>query len=543
MMDLSLFASFVGSLAICMVLIPPLRASAARFGVIDLPGERRVHTEPVARVGGIGLAAGALVSVWLWAPKDGPVLTYLAGAGLLLVSGLWDDSRGLGFRSKFAVQCAAALVVVSGGLWIERVPFFGAVPDWAGQALTVFALVGATNAVNLSDGLDGLAGGLCLLTFGALGYLASLAADSVIPVVAVSVLGATFAFLRFNTHPARVFMGDSGSQFLGFSAGVLAVLLARVQGVETSPAVVLLALGIPILDTVAVMTQRLAQGRSPFRPDRGHLHHKLLEMGFTHREAVLAIYAAHAGMVALAISLARASDAMVAAVYGAAALPLVAAYTVPADRVRRVVHPDWAAGLRRVATAAWPGRASLAALRVAVPAFLGAGVLFPDHVPTDFGVVATGLGVAILIGWWSRPAAALWVVRAGWYVGGAFIVYLSDRHLATAAGSDRWPTVPLVLDGWLVLVAALVLAALCGRDRGEFETTPLDYLIAFAAVASLALPDLWLGDARFGALAVKLVVWFFGVEIVLSAPGVRLARLGAVATWVLFGLGFRAWWA
>jgi hypothetical protein len=128
-------------------------------------------------------------------------------------------------------------------------------------------------------------------------------------------------------------------------------------------------------------------------------------------------------------------------------------------------------------------------------------------------------------------------------VGGAFIVYLSDRHLATAAGSDRWPTVPLVLDGWLVLVAALVLAALCGRDRGEFETTPLDYLIAFAAVASLALPDLWLGDARFGALAVKLVVWFFGVEIVLSAPGVRLARLGAVATWVLFGLGFRAWWA
>jgi UDP-GlcNAc:undecaprenyl-phosphate GlcNAc-1-phosphate transferase len=510
--------------------------------VIDMPGERRVHAEPVARVGGIGLAAGALVSVWLWAPKDGGVVAYIAGAGLLLAAGLWDDSRGLGFRSKFAVQCAAALIVVSGGLWIERIPFFGAVPDWAGQALTVFALVGAINAVNLSDGLDGLAGGLCLLTFGALGYLASLAADSVIPVVAVSVLGATFGFLRFNTHPARVFMGDSGSQFLGFSAGVLAVLLARAQGGETSPAVVLLALGIPIVDTLAVMTRRLVHGRSPFLPDRGHLHHRLLEMGLTHREAVLAIYAGQAAMVALAVSLQRSSDAVVTAVYCAAALPLLAAYVVSVERVRRIVRSDWAAGLRRIAATAWPSRIPLATLEVAVPVFLAVGVLFPEHVPTDFGILATGLGAAMLIGWWSRPSSALWLIRAGLYVGGAFVLYLSDRHLTAAAGGERWSAVAVVIDGVLALMAVLVLSAMCTRGRGAFETTPLDYLIAFAAVASLALPDLWLGEARFGALAIKLVVWFFGVELVLSAPRTRLVRLGAVGAWVLFGLGFRAWW-
>jgi UDP-GlcNAc:undecaprenyl-phosphate GlcNAc-1-phosphate transferase len=541
-MDLSLFASFLGSLAICMALIPPLRASAARFGAIDMPGERRVHAEPVARVGGIGVAAGALVSVWLWAPKDNGVVAYVSGAALLLAAGLWDDSRGLGFRSKFAVQCASALIVVAGGLWIERVPFFGEVPDWVGQALTVVALVGATNAVNLADGLDGLAGGLCLLTFGALGYLASLAADSVIPVVAVSVLGATFGFLRFNTHPARVFMGDSGSQFLGFSAGVLAVLLAHAHGGEASPAVVLLALGIPIVDTLAVMTRRVVHGQSPFLPDRGHLHHRLLEMGFTHREAVLAIYAGQAGMVALAVSLLRASDVVVAGVYCAAALPILAVHTVGAERVRGIVRADWAAGFRRITAAAWPARVPLAALELLVPLFLGVGVLFPERVPTDFGILATGLGAAMLIGWWSRPSAALWLVRAGLYVGGTFVLYLSDRQLEAAAGGPGALAVSMVINGSLALMGALVLAAIYTRGRGAFETTPLDYLIAFAAVASLALPDLWLGEARFGVLAVKLVVWFFGVELVLSAPATRLVLLGAVGASVLFGLGVRAWW-
>jgi UDP-GlcNAc:undecaprenyl-phosphate GlcNAc-1-phosphate transferase len=542
MMDLALFASFLGSLAICMALIPPLRAYAARFGAIDMPGGRRVHAEPVARVGGIGVAAGALISVWLWAPKDGGVVAYISGAALLLAAGLVDDSRGLGFRSKFAVQFAAALLVVLGGLWIDRVPFLGVVPDWIGQALTVFALVGAINAVNLSDGLDGLAGGLCLLTFGALGYLASLAADPVIPVVAVSVLGATFGFLRFNTHPARVFMGDSGSQFLGFSAGVLAVLLARAQGGDISPAVVLLALGIPIVDTVAVMTRRLAHGRSPFLPDRGHLHHRLLEMGLTHREAVLAIYAGQAGMVALAVSLLRASDVVVAAVYCVAALPILAAYMVNAERVRSSVRADWVAGLRRIGAATWPPRVTLAALELAVPLFLSVGILFPDHVPADFGILATGLAAAMLIGWWSRPSAAVWMVRAGLYVGGAFVLYLSDGNLVTAAGGDGWLPVASVVNGALALMAVLVFSAIYPWGRGDFEMTPLDYLIAFAALASLALPDLWLGEARFGALAVKLVVWFFGVELVLSAPRTRLVRLGAVGASALFGLGIRAWW-
>jgi hypothetical protein len=148
----------------------------------------------------------------------------------------------------------------------------------------------------------------------------------------------------------------------------------------------------------------------------------------------------------------------------------------------------------------------------------------------------------MLIGWWSRPSAALWLVRVGLYVSGAFVLYLSDRHLDAASGGATWPTVSLVINGAVALMAVLVLSAIYTRGRGAFETTPLDYLIAFAALASLALPDLWLGEARFGALAVKLVVWFFGVELVLSAPRARLVRLGAVGASVLFGLGVRAWW-
>jgi hypothetical protein len=247
-------------------------------------------------------------------------------------------------------------------------------------------------------------------------------------------------------------------------------------------------------------------------------------------------------MVALAVSLLRASDVVVAAVYCVAALPILAAYMVNAERVRSSVRADWVAGLRRIGAATWPPRVTLAALELAVPLFLSVGILFPDHVPADFGILATGLAAAMLIGWWSRPSAAVWMVRAGLYVGGAFVLYLSDGNLVTAAGGDGWLPVASVVNGALALMAVLVFSAIYPWGRGDFEMTPLDYLIAFAALASLALPDLWLGEARFGALAVKLVVWFFGVELVLSAPRTRLVRLGAVGASALFGLGIRAWW-
>ena len=153
-------------------------------------------------------------------------------------------------------------------------------------------LVGITNAINLSDGLDGLAGGVTFLSLAAIAVLTYIAVDAGFMLLAtMSIMGSILGFLRFNTFPARIFMGDGGSQFLGFSAGVLAILLTQSSNTALSPALPLLILGLPILDTLMVMGERIYEGRSPFVADRKHIHHRLLALGFHHYEAVVTIYA------------------------------------------------------------------------------------------------------------------------------------------------------------------------------------------------------------------------------------------------------------
>ena len=208
---------------------------------------------------------------------------FLCGIAVILLFGVWDDIRGLDYRLKFLGQITAVLIVVLyGGVVIRFVPLSGLepLPDYVAIPFTVFALIGITNAVNLADGLDGLAGGITLLSLGMIGILAYPTGDTNVPLAAIAVIGSIVGFLRFNTYPARIFMGDGGSQFLGFSAGVLVVMLTQESNTALSPALTLMILGLPILDTGMVMAQRLHEGRSPFLPDKNHIHHKLLALGF-----------------------------------------------------------------------------------------------------------------------------------------------------------------------------------------------------------------------------------------------------------------------
>ena len=227
-MSSALFFSFIGSLLICMALIPALTTSAWRFQFIDVPRDRRMHAEPIAKVGGIAFAAGTIAAVLLWAPQDRMILASLLGGVVILLFGMWDDRVGLDHRMKFAGQIiAAAIVVVYAGVRVTAMPFVDdqALPLWAAATITMIVIVGMTNAVNLADGLDGLAGGLSLISFAGIAYLAYQANDQMLVLLMVSVLGGLLGFLRFNTYPARVFMGDAGSQFLGHYLAVAAILL------------------------------------------------------------------------------------------------------------------------------------------------------------------------------------------------------------------------------------------------------------------------------------------------------------------------------
>jgi UDP-GlcNAc:undecaprenyl-phosphate GlcNAc-1-phosphate transferase len=218
--------------------------------------------------------------------------------------GIIDDIWNLNYKWKFVGQGLAATVALMtsgirfhtfGELWQGFSPDLGLLS----LPLGILFLVATTNMINLSDGLDGLAGGICFLTFSAVGFLAFFQTDWRLVTLCICTLGAIAGFLRYNTHPAIVFMGDTGSQFLGFAAGLAMLLLTQVKTVY-SPVIPLYLVGIPVIDTTVVILERLQQGRSIFRADNNHIHHKLLRMGLRHNESVVVIYTLQFGMILIA---------------------------------------------------------------------------------------------------------------------------------------------------------------------------------------------------------------------------------------------------
>ena len=269
-----------------IVLIPILTGLARKVKAIDIPDERKIHQHPMPRAGGAAMALGALIPILLWVPQSPFSRAILIGAGIVTVFGITDDIRNLGYKAKFAGQLVAALVVVFyGGVEIRDLGMlvrdYALLPHWVAIPLTVLVIVGVTNAINLSDGLDGLAGGISLLTFACIGYLAYLNGQILVTLLSIASVGAVFGFLRYNTYPASVFMGDAGSQLIGFLAVTLSLKLTQ-GNTPLSPLLPLILLGFPILDTMTVMLERLAEKKSPFAPDKNHLHHKLIRLGFFH---------------------------------------------------------------------------------------------------------------------------------------------------------------------------------------------------------------------------------------------------------------------
>ena len=325
---------------------------------------------------------------------------------IIVAFGVWDDRVDLSYRSKLVGQLLASLAVVVGGdIWFTTLPFLPDVeiPAWAGMCVTVIFLIGVSNAVNLTDGLDGLAGGLSFLTLSGIAYLAYLSDDSTVLMLTVPFLGGLLGFLRYNTYPARIFMGDGGSQLLGFIMGVLAILLTDSSRGPFSPGLALFLLGLPFLDTLGVTGQRLAEGRSPFIGDRAHIHHKLLRFGFTHYEAVTVIYVIQAGMLGLAYVLRWQSDTLILPLYlliavsvlmlfiaaGRGLLPNLTAqggHFLSNVTVKRLMHGPWLTDL------------PMQFLAVTVPCFLIVLVFVPSNVPTDVGYLSMIIFGIVLLG-------------------------------------------------------------------------------------------------------------------------------------------------
>lgn len=543
-MGSALFLSFIGSLVICMALIPVLSTSASRLSFIDSPRERHVHAEPMAKVGGIAFALATFIAVLVWAPKDSFVLSSLLGGAVILFFGIWDDRADLHYRIKFAGQVLAALVAIGlAGVHLSSVPFFDEVtlPSWVALPLTLLVIVAVTNAVNLSDGLDGLAGGLSLISFIGLAYLAYQVNEPLLILLIVSILGGLLGFLRFNTYPARVFMGDAGSQFLGYYLAVAALMLIDAHRAAYSPLLVLFIWGVPLLDMIGVMGQRVLEGRSPFVGDRNHIHHRLLSFGLNHGQAVTTIYLVHGLMVSCAYFLRWQSDVLLLAMYLAFAGAVLFVFALPPGRIRaprassstqssRVVIRNVS---RSQSKREWP----LNLLYVTVPCYLAWAVTVPQNIPSEGGMIAAGLAVVVIGALLSRSAIA-WVVRAVLYIGSMCLLYYGEAFPRTSVTTLLTPT-----NMAMVILGALVFLAIRWAGDAQFQTTPLDHLIGLLAVAMPFLPEMTIGDVSVGPLMAKAVVLFFAFELLLYLRSSAAIRLGLVSLAILTGIMWRAWWS
>ncbi len=282
------------ALAIVIVFTPAVAGMARRLGAVDLPDERRVHRIPIPRLGGLAMFFGIIVPSLAFLDLSRPVRGLLVGAAVATGVGAIDDFRGLAWWEKLAGQILAGSIPPIFGVWIDHFtfPFLGVydLPVWLGGPLTVLWIVAVMNMVNFLDGLDGLAAGVC----GIAGFTFALIALSLGKPTAAAfsaiVLGATLGFLRHNFFPARVFMGDSGAMLLGFSLAAVSV-----EGLLKTAATValffpLLVLAVPILDTGFVVARRLKYHMPITAPDKAHLHHRFVRLGFSQPRAVLYIY-------------------------------------------------------------------------------------------------------------------------------------------------------------------------------------------------------------------------------------------------------------
>ncbi len=298
----------LASFFLTAVLMPLVIHLAKACRCIDVPGARRLHKKATPRWGGVAFFAG-LLPVVMYANGGGALTAYVAASSLLIMGGVVDDLRELGWKIKFAwMAVAATILIYGGGAQIQQVGSYGAfgVIDlgWFSIPFTYLCIIGVTNAINLLDGLDGLAGGVSLIGFLFLGIAAILTGNPVVATVCFGFVGALGGFLLYNFPSAKVFMGDSGSTFLGFSLAYVAICLTQqgAQSVDVLFPVLLLLL--PIFDTLWVLVVRLAHGRNPFVGDNSHLHYLIVQRtNVSPVRAVLVLWALTAlfGLFALAL--------------------------------------------------------------------------------------------------------------------------------------------------------------------------------------------------------------------------------------------------
>ena len=291
-------AALFAAALIALISTPVVRSLAVRVGAVDVPKDgRRMHDHPIPRMGGLAIFFGFILSVLLYVEMTPQLRGMLLGGVIIVVLGIFDDIYALGAKFKLVIQIVAALTAVLSGNVIQILsnpnvlspnPWWDL--GWLSYPATVLWIVAITNAVNLIDGLDGLACGVSTISALTMLVISLAVADAPVAIVMAALAGGCIGFLPYNLNPAKIFMGDTGSTFLGFILAVMSIQGLFKFYTIISFAVPFLMLGLPIFDTCFAFIRRIAHGQSPMHPDRSHVHHRLIDMGFNQKQAVAVLY-------------------------------------------------------------------------------------------------------------------------------------------------------------------------------------------------------------------------------------------------------------
>lgn len=517
-------AGFIVAMLLTMVLMPLVKAMGYRFQIVDIPNHRKVHAVPIPRIGGVAMVLGASVPLLIWLDLGRELLGYLLGALVILVFGILDDRFELNYKLKFGAQfVAVALAVVYGGLKLESLHVFSLYwefPEIISIGFTSLFVLAAINAVNFSDGLDGLAGGVVLLSLSAVMVLALRVDATDIVLICAVLIGSLLGFLLFNSHPAQIFMGDSGSQFLGFSLSVLAVYLVQERDVF-STFLPMALVGLPLADVLLVIISRLLRGKSPFEPDKNHIHHRLMSLGLKQYGSVFVIYMIQ-GLIIGTVLLQRYSGDTFYIVFFAIILLGITGIMLSveksdklghADDLNRIFHTPVML-LKKLQTfisdfdlARWARLISVAL----IAGYLLLGTLAVDPVTTEIGIIAGALFLLFIIFQPTQITDKL----SGWFT--RFIYYLAVSGVLFLL----YTTPGIVehfkpqLDILFIILALLIVIGIEYSDDQRLNARPIDFLVIVTALILSGVSGDSFGSQLYWITAVHLLVIFYGVELAL----------------------------
>jgi len=306
MLELPAILVILSAFVIVFISMPLVIKIAYKIGAIDKPDNRKVHHHTMPRLGGLAIFISFLICIILFIGVKGPLLGVVCGASIIFIVGMLDDIYQLSPWLKLLGQCAAAAVAIYFGVVVEFLtnPFDGLLNlGYLSIPVTLLWIVGVSNAINLIDGLDGLAGGVSAIAGLTMGIVALMQGQVEVAMVAFVLVAAIAGFIPYNFYPAKIFMGDCGSNLLGFLLACIAILGTAKSAALISLFIPIVILGIPIFDTFFAIIRRINNKVPIFKPDKNHLHHRLMALGMSHRKSVYVIYIISGFFSAVAVTL------------------------------------------------------------------------------------------------------------------------------------------------------------------------------------------------------------------------------------------------